>query len=695
MGFVSIFSTNTGGLSDSTFSGRENSVAEMRGVALHHTPGVLRCQQKMKTLFNIKEGEVPVKIVVAKNGDFFLLVNVPGTTSSDLGIRQIRGDTEVANHTITGAQAYDMEIYDDSLYVVYQKEVETGNVMMMARWTNKEAFVVQDDIGAEWEDEWQVLVSNDDIDVDNPTYPMRILEDSLYIGANDIVSRIQTQLLNSTETNLYKGAFKAATTYEKLDVVDAGGGTTYNLFFLLRNTWKGSKTFIGKGDRIWAKIEVDIPRTETIRSVDIIEGVVIVQYGGDERKVNTGTALSSLSGINLYRGVFEATTTYRKGAVIDAGGGTNFNLYILLADEWKGARTFDGAGDDVWAKVNVDIARTNNEITGLRLAEGEMTIEINGESDETKLPSSFRLPLFTQEALDIDRGYSITALGTLIAGAQPYLIVGSRFGSEDGSGNARVFAWNTWGQTYQYVDDVPVRSINSFIQIDNGLLASAGDKGALYQYRAGLERVTVLPFYEYDRDSEDIIVHRFATTYRDNTTLIGAQRVDANGNITDSTIFSFGSYSGAYPNVLNSEYDIEKIEGEQIDYIDITSFKDTILVVYKKGGGGNDDTYHIGTVDTENKTTAQLITRKFLIGDTLPRAPSSISIYVDKYPSNTKIILDEWADGKWKNIEPIPGEANNILTGTKLSTSIIVQYRLTLVPNENTTPSVIGLLMEY
>ena len=594
---IDLFSLHVGGIADSDTSGQRNSVASLKGADLHSEPGIIKNQQKLTDLFNIAQNEIPVRLVVLRNGDVFFVGNRPKTGGSDVVLRQIRGNTNVASIFIADGQGFNAYHYDGALYVVYRKN--DGRILI-ARWKERIGNITNANVSEGLEQEWNVLQEAADADSNNTFYPIIAIENSLYFGAGSQISREQSRLLTAARTQAnaseYKGVFDASTTYEQFNVVSIAGGTNYALYILLAREQGTQPPSGNDGNNIWARLKVDVPRTETISSITILLGVLTI--------------------------------------ITDAGTHT-----IVL-------------------------------------------------------PSAFNSSLFTKQALVIDADYTATAFSKTEIGGQPYLLIGARYGTEVSSTNAKVFSWNTWVETYQQYDDVPGRTINAFAEIDNGVLASVSNKGALYAYSDGrLSRYRTIPFYEYNKQKEDIVVRRYATELVDNVVLIGAQRVDEEGRIIDSAIYSVGSHSNQYPYVFNREYEVDKEAGETIEYIDIISHQDNILVLYQKQSSAG-TRYHIAEVSRETVQATEIITPVNIISEDTLQRPAGVSIFTRKSPEGTSITLEQKVKGVWKDV-PVD-KVGDVYTGNDLNKSSLSQFRVILRPNmQNQSIELIGITIDY
>lgn len=182
--------------------------------------------------------------------------------------------------------------------------------------------------------------------------------------------------------------------------------------------------------------------------------------------------------------------------------------------------------------------------------------------------------LFTANALDLEKQYSVTALGD--TGGE--LIIGTTVSTN--VQKTKIFRWNTWSPSFSSEDSVPESIINAFLTVDNSVLVQAGTKGNIYAYTGSiLQRFKRIPGNwgaTYNggvlNDAIDsyfgLPLFGFSRYYGDPTCPLG--------------IYSYGSYSNGYPEVLNLEYVISTgdIAGIQIGSIRLV--EDLLLVSWKK-----------------------------------------------------------------------------------------------------------------
>lgn len=127
----------------------------------------------------------------------------------------------------------------------------------------------------------------------------------------------------------------------------------------------------------------------------------------------------------------------------------------------------------------------------------------------------------------------------------------------DNINKSHLFRWNTWSESWTSSDIVYETGVNSFLSYDNYTLIQCGKKGNIYSYDGNkLYREKRIPG---NWKTGSAIVRHNASDIHDNLPLWGVSHVT--GTPLELGIYSYGSYSSDYPNVLNFEYPLTP--GEQ------------------------------------------------------------------------------------------------------------------------------------
>lgn len=220
-----------------------------------------------------------------------------------------------------------------------------------------------------------------------------------------------------------------------------------------------------------------------------------------------------------------------------------------------------------------------------------------------------------------------------------------------------VALWNGWSVSFSSKDELPEVGVNSFLKVDNRVIANIGKKGNFYVFNGQqMEQYKRVPGdWGGIFSTKGAIVHPDAVANVNGMPLFGVSNVS--GNPTLEGVYSFGSYSREYPIIMDLTYPIStgNLTGVEIGAIALVGTD--MLVSWKDGS-----TYGIDKIDTSNKFNgAYFETREaaFERGTekafgaeiyyrTLPDETLSIKLYasVDGGASFTELILTNDSDSK-------------------------------------------------
>lgn len=204
---------------------------------------------------------------------------------------------------------------------------------------------------------------------------------------------------------------------------------------------------------------------------------------------------------------------------------------------------------------------------------------------------------FTADALDIKTPLVIQSLGKI---STDVLIGTTISNSIVGTETIR---WNTWSESFSVEDEIPEIGVNSFLDTDNYVLASAGTKGNIYYYNG-------TQLENYKRIKGDWTGSNQA---RINTScnyfglpLLGLSNVS--GNPTLQGIYSLGGYDQNYPKVLNLDWVISTGKTANVEIGAIKLVGTDLLVSWKDSN--STAIYGVDILDTTAKvSSAYFITR--------------------------------------------------------------------------------------
>jgi hypothetical protein len=283
---------------------------------------------------------------------------------------------------------------------------------------------------------------------------------------------------------------------------------------------------------------------------------------------------------------------------------------------------------------------------------------------------------FTANALDLEKKYIITCLGEI--GTD--LLIGTTAANNT---KTRIFRWNTWSVSYSSSDSIPEIGINSFLSTDNFVLVQAGTKGNIYVYNGeSLERFKRIPGIWGGSNSAKILEDATDNFY--GLPLFGLSYVE--GTTPVLGVYSHGSYSKNYPDVLNLEYipSHGNIATAEIGSIKVVG--NDILVSWKNGA-----TYGVDKVDWSNKYSgAYFETRQINTSRNKLKAQAGFILPYRSIPDGTAITIQMSVNyGAYSTITTVIDEARKIITNKKhLPEGASIRFKVSMTASGNTSPEI-------
>lgn len=302
------------------------------------------------------------------------------------------------------------------------------------------------------------------------------------------------------------------------------------------------------------------------------------------------------------------------------------------------------------------------------------------------LVAQVREGVFTADALDIKKPFRIKALGENVLMTE--LLIGTHV--SDNVNWASVLRWNTWSPSYTVEDKVPEDSINAFLKMDNVVLVSAGNQGAIYSHDG-----SILSFEKKlkgDFENTKCTVFNDAVANHKGLPLFAVSQVSGNG--IKYGIYGLGKFAPEYPVVTSVEYIGSHGMEIDVEYGALINTADGFLVTWKKTV---DDTvtYGLDKLDTSNKASGYITSRIIMIDRTSKTNYGRFEIPYQSIPENTDIKLfvsiNGSAFGEFDLTED--DERKTFVSDIDLDEMVFGQIKLQLIPNSNDTPEVqMGLL---
>ncbi len=285
--------------------------------------------------------------------------------------------------------------------------------------------------------------------------------------------------------------------------------------------------------------------------------ITVVIHDENNEVVATKTVLSASLDTGINNIYFDTVANYRRGAtyhlhIIQTG--TGGIIKTAVADEQTDMfLSLYGVSDDEYHPMIVQ----NNV---LFIGDGYYVHQVENS--------------LTLWALDIPRQQHIKCLGKIDID----LLIGTEVSSDVHS--AMIFRWNTWSESWTIEDEIPERSINAFIPVDNYIYIIAGNRGNVYFYNGQ----TLELWRRVGGDflgSDGINVYPNAVTSFNGIPLIGISNYT--GNPVEQGVYSMGTVNARqYPRIFNMDY--VPSEGMQdMDIGALCAMGNDVFMAWKKG----------------------------------------------------------------------------------------------------------------
>lgn len=234
------------------------------------------------------------------------------------------------------------------------------------------------------------------------------------------------------------------------------------------------------------------------------------------------------------------------------------------------------------------------------------------------------------DALDLEKRFIVKSLGEV----GNDIIVGAFVASN--VVETKVFRWNTYSFSFTSDDFVPEVGINCFLPTDNAAIVQAGQKGNLYAYNGEqLQQFKRIPG-DWTSTNEAHVNSEASINYN-GLPLFGLS--NGSGNPTNQGVYSFGSFSSNYPQVLNLEYIISTNNLNNVEICSMAMVGNDILVAWKDLNGGT--TYGVDKVDWSNKYSSAFLEFRVLNVDRMNAKDIFFKAAYRSLPANTAITLQK------------------------------------------------------
>jgi hypothetical protein len=350
---------------------------------------------------------------------------------------------------------------------------------------------------------------------------------------------------------------------------------------------------------------------------------------------------------------------------------------------------------------------TMNTLTGNDLAQGSVKIFTLGDPDYHQMKIQNQtlyladrhyihqvgenegVHIFTNWALDLTEPHRIKCLGK---SPGTDLIIGTHV--DNGVEEVQVAVWDTFSEAPIFIDPVKERSIHTFLELDNGLLAIAGDRGRVYEYNNyRLQKRKSIPG-EYS-PSKYVTVHPEAGTVLDGLPIWGVS--NGTGNPCKQGVYSYGSKNPAYPFILNLEFVISERSGSDfvtsnIEIGSLLAKGNDLYITWKNGSS-----YGVDKLDYNTKLNgAYFTTRALFISRIYRDVFKNIYLPYKSLPANTNIgVQKSIRYGSYSSWNDVRNDTDNyMMVSHNEEKANIMQIKVSFTTSGNNAPILEELLVE-
>jgi len=337
-----------------------------------------------------------------------------------------------------------------------------------------------------------------------------------------------------------------------------------------------------------------------------------------------------------------------------------------------------GTANDSWASfTNGNTSHHPSYIKNLVLYIGDGYLV-------AQVDDSTGTPIFTADALDLPKKYAVSALGEV----ENDLLIGAT--SSANIITTQIFRWNTYSVSFTNNDIVPEAGINCFIPADNFVLVSAGTRGNLYVYNgANLQQFKRIPgVWTF---SNKALIKSEAICVFNGIPYFGLSNIS--GNPTLQGVYSMGSFSTNYPQILNLEYILSTGNTSNVTIGAMAVVGDDFLVAWKDSNGGT--SYGVDKIDWNNKcSVASIVSRKINL-DRLNEKDTQVQIPYRNLPVGTSITLEaSLNNGSYVSV-PLYDDAPKKLYASvnRIPSCSTLKLKLTVGVSGNSAPEIEGVYL--
>lgn len=289
---------------------------------------------------------------------------------------------------------------------------------------------------------------------------------------------------------------------------------------------------------------------------------------------------------------------------------------------------------------------------------------------------------FSANALDIKTPLRISALGRL----DTDLLIGTYV--SDNVNKTEIFRWNTWSVSFSVADDIPEVGVNAFLEADNAVFVSAGQKGNIYQYN-GADLTLYKQIKGTWTSTNKAKINPDAVLNHNGMPLFGLSQITGTG--VSLGVYSLAQTNRNYPFVFNLEHVISTGNLTNIQIGSICALgADQFLVSWVDTNDGT--TYGVDVLNLSTKATAYFVTRNLIIDRAVYSNYGFVYVPYRSLPTDTEINIytstQHAAFSETEDTSRVDTDRLMVVSDSHIGQATVVKVKIELSPNSNDAPEV-------
>jgi hypothetical protein len=297
--------------------------------------------------------------------------------------------------------------------------------------------------------------------------------------------------------------------------------------------------------------------------------------------------------------------------------------------------------------------------------------------------------IFSSWAVDLKEPHRIKAMGK---SPGTDLILGTHV--NNGVEECQIAVWDTYSDAPIFIDPVKERAIHTFLELDNALLAIAGDQGRIYKYEN--YRLNLMKSIPGDYSpTKYVAVHPEAGAVLGGLPIWGVS--NGTGNPCKQGVYSYGSKRTNYPYILNLEHVISERSGgsfvtSSIEIGALLVVGNDLYVSWK-----NSTAYGVDKLDYSTKLNgAYFTTRALYLTRIFQDTFKNLYLPYKSIPASTSIALSKSINhasfAAWGNTRN--DTENSMYVSHEEEKANIMQIKITFTTNSNDAPILESLIIQ-